>query len=103
MLLPTDSKVLTQSFKLQVQHVLATGVLEVSELAAACQGLDKQLAEDMLQLTKHHSMLEDCKVMLGCVLTASSTDQDPNQAIEPDEHIKVLLPMCTLALSLPSI
>lgn len=52
MLVPAGAKVLTQSSQLQVHHILATDVSEVSELAAACQGLDKQLAEDMLQLNK---------------------------------------------------
>ena len=47
---------------LQVQHILATDVSDVSELAAACQSLDKQLAEGMLQLTKQQSMLEARKV-----------------------------------------
>ncbi len=97
MLLPVAAKGLTQSSKLQVQHILATDVLEVSELAAACQGFDKQLAEDMLQLTKQQSMLEDCKVYTGCVLT---NDQDPDQATEPTPvgHITVLLPMCPFAV-----
>ena len=65
MLLPVAAKGLTPFSKLQVQHILATDVLEVSELAAACPGFDKQLAEDMLQLTKQQSMLEDCKVYTG--------------------------------------
>ncbi len=86
MLLPAGAKILTQFSKLQVQHILATDVSAVSELAAACQGLDKQLAEDMLQLNKQQSMLEDCKVQIGCILTTGNTDQDPNQATEPPTY-----------------
>ncbi|KAL0051562.1 hypothetical protein WJX82_009818 [Trebouxia sp. C0006] len=85
---PQEQLLLEQAQQLfQVQHILATDVLEVSELAAACQGFDKQLAEDMLQLTKQQSMLEDCKAALRKSYTLQLGDPKVLEETHANMHV----------------